>query len=239
MFRFFLDEKIEDGFILQGEDYHHLISVLRHQKGDNVEVVHNGTLSFCVIDDIQPDQAFLKILKTEEILPQKPELILYQGLCKGTKMDTVVQKAVELGVTEVVPVFFKRSVVKPTNKDHKKAERLREVAKAAAKQSKNDRIPFVRDYQDFEEVLEDISGQILVAYEDEKEGDLHKIFTSLDRDLPISIFIGPEGGLEKEEVEALQKRGAKSISLGKRIIRTETAGMVVLTLLQYELGGMR
>ncbi len=238
MYRFFGGERQENHIFLNKEDSHHLMQVLRHNPGDLVETIWNGELFLCRIEGEDPRGFRLQILEEKEIEQDGGTLILCQGICKGSKMDTVVQKAVELGANRIIPFFSIRSVVRPTDKDDKKTCRLREIARAAAMQSKSPRIPEVEDFQDLKQLTGKISGQILIAYENQAQESLCEVFQTLDKNKPVYLFIGPEGGFEEEEVEALLQKGGKSIRLGQRILRTETAGMVLLTLLQYSFGGM-
>ena len=179
----------------------------------------------------------------KEIKPAVTELpvriTLFQALPKKDKMELVIQKAIELGATRVVPVKAKRCVVKlDDKKEQKKISRWQTIAEAAAKQSKRGIIPKVQDVMNFREAIE-YSGCAkikMIPYElSEGMDQTRKLIEGLKPGEDIAIFIGPEGGFDKEEIEMASDNGISPITLGRRILRTETAGMTVLSILMYHL----
>ena len=161
---------------------------------------------------------------------------LYQGLAKGDKMELVIQKAVEIGVSDIFPVAMDHSVVVlEASKAGKKVERWQKIAEAAAKQSKRDIIPTVHQVMPLGQALQAKEQDLLlVAYESENQVSLKEVLQSHKEAKTIGVVIGPEGGLSMEEVEAAVARGGIAVSLGRRILRTETAGLVAATAILYE-----
>lgn len=170
-------------------------------------------------------------------LPVK--ITLFQGLPKNDKMELIIQKAVELGVAEIVPMATKRAVVKlDAKKAAKKVQRWNEIAKSAAKQSKRGMIPEVKSVMSFKEAVEygKSMDMLLIPYED-AEGIVHsrQVVESVKGKKSLGIYIGPEGGFPEEEVSLAMEAGAEPITLGHRILRTETAGMALLSVLMFML----
>jgi len=194
----------------------------------------------CSIQEFTDDTVILNI---EDILGTSRELsakiTLFQGLPKGDKMEQIIQKTVELGVTEIVPVAMKRCVVKLDDKKAgKKIERWNGIALSAAKQSKRGIIPEIKDVMSFKEAIKMASHMdaCLVPYENAEgiEG-ARKLVESMKDKKSIGIFIGPEGGFDDSEIEFALENGAKTLTLGRRILRTETAGMTMLSILMFAL----
>ena len=226
---------------IEGTDLGHMKNVLRMKPGEKVRVSDGtGKNYLCSIAGYEGSRAELQI---EEMLEGNAELpsriVLFQGLPKGDKMELIVQKAVELGACSIVPFAAKRSVAKlDEKKAAKKQTRWQTIAKSAAEQSGRGIIPEVKGLLSFGEALESAQKLdiVLVPYELEEETD--RTAEVISRILPgqsVGIFIGPEGGFEKEEVERAVEAGAVPITLGKRILRTETAGMTALSILMYHL----
>ena len=180
------------------------------------------------------------IVVAKEILRDSHEpdvaISLYQGLAKGDKMELVIQKAVEIGVTDIFPVAMDHSVVVlEVSKAGKKVERWQKIAEAAAKQSKRDIIPTVHQVMPLGQALQAKEQDLLlVAYESENQVSLKEVLQSHKEAKTVGVVIGPEGGLSMEEVEAAVARGGIAVSLGRRILRTETAGLVAATAILYE-----
>ena len=232
--------------VVKGSDVNHMKNVLRMAIGEELTVSDGDNGQYlCVIDhyeghDKESMTAYLNILKEQEVDSElESKIFLFQGLPKQDKMEFIVQKAVELGVFEIVPVATKRAVVKlDEKKSKKKMERWQEIAKSAAKQSGRGIIPFVGPVLTFKEALE-LSKEldvVLVPYElaegmQETKDLIHQIKPGQS----IGVFIGPEGGFEKEEIELAVSAGAKPVTLGKRILRTETAGITALSVLMFHL----
>lgn len=245
MYRFFVNpEQLQQEPIRIGdEDYNHIHNVLRMKPGEEVLVTDQGEKEYlCEIIEYDTDRQEV-LLKIVDIFGNNRELpakiILFQGYPKGDKMEQIVQKAVELGVAEVVPVMMKRCVVKlDDKKSAKKIERLNGVALSAAKQSKRGRIPKVKEVMSMEDAVQYAGtlDHVIVPYESAEGMEYSKkVIEQVTDGGSIGIFIGPEGGFETSEITAIEDIGGKVISLGHRILRTETAGMVVLSLLMFAL----
>ena len=244
MFNFFCDieNKQDVSYIIDGPDFNHIKNVLRMEIDDPCLISCDGKSDLCRIDAFLGDAVCLEILEedyTDTELPIK--IYLFQGLPKGDKMEYIIQKCVELGVYGIVPVAMKHCIVKLDDKKAKaKQTRWQSIAESAAKQSKRNIIPEVLDVCNFNNALEFAKtlDLILVPYEN-KEGMAATIeaLSHLEKAKSVGIFIGPEGGFEKAEIEKALETGAKIISLGKRILRTETAAItaVGMCMLQTEM----
>ena len=231
MHRFFA----EDGRIV-GEELIHLIRVLRLSVGDEIEVLQKGRRFQAEITSIDKEQAAVTLGQELPSHEPKCRVTLYQGLCKGDKMDFIVQKCTEMGISAIVPVEMKWSVVKIDKKD-KKTERYNKIAREAVKQCGRSAVPEVLPPMPFKEALNRMKGHEKVLMPYENGGDA---FGSAIPEKDIAILIGPEGGIALEEVEAVRAIGGVPVTLGSRILRTETAGLVALTLTLHcagELGG--
>jgi len=235
MHRFFAVPENEYGFIIKGDDAKHISKVLRLNIGSEIIVCDGkGTDYLCKIDDIEKNHVHAAIISKEKNTAEPDTSItLFQGVPKAGKMEYIVQKCTELGVFGFVPVNFKRSVSKMENKS--KIERLNKVAEEASKQSGRGIVPKVKDQMDFTEMLKELSEfkTIIVPYEAEDYLSLKKAL-SRDESRNIAVVIGPEGGFDEEEIEALKKIGANIVTLGKRILRTETAGMATIAMIMYD-----
>ena len=236
MYRFFIkEEQIHDGMIeICGSDVNHIKNVLRMKTGDKVYLSNGSDLEYeCSLLEWTDDTILAKIEDVHGMETELPvKITLYQGLPKGDKMEMIVQKAVELGVAEIVPIAMKRCVVKlDAKKAAKKVSRWNTIALSAAKQAKRGIIPEVREVRNFKDILEEVKDTefMLVPYEEAKGMQASKeLISQAKGKKSIGIIIGPEGGFEKEEIEQLKAAGGQTMSLGKRILRTETAGMTVL-----------
>ncbi len=235
MFNFFADEnnKQDLHYIIDGADYNHIKNVLRMEMGDTCLVSAGGKSDLCRIESFSDEAVYLEILEedyTDTELPVK--IYLFQGLPKGDKMEYIIQKCVELGVFAITPVEMKHCIVKLDDKKAKsKRERWQSISESAAKQSKRNIIPEIMAVSSFSNALEFAKtlDLILVPYEN-KEGmsaTAHAL-ENLKNVKSVGIFIGPEGGFEKAEIEKAIGSEAKIISLGKRILRTETAAITAV-----------
>lgn len=245
MYRFFVKTGQLQGekIYIEGEDYNHIKNVLRMKIGEEVLLCDESDKEYlCEIVDYDTEKNHVEV-KIKDVFGNARELsarvTLFQGYPKGDKMETIVQKAVELGVYEVVPVMMKRCVVKlDEKKASKKVERLNAIALSAAKQSKRGIVPKVRDVMNMTAACEyarDIEWMILPYENAEGMQYAKKVISEASKYTHIGLFIGPEGGFDTAEVEQIEAIGGKTISLGHRILRTETAGIVVLSLLMFEL----
>ena len=241
MHRFFVPaENVGNGEIrVTGDDINHIKNVLRMTAGEKVVVsCGQGTDYYCIIEDIQETGVTLRIQEEKPAVTELPvRIVLFQALPKVDKMELVIQKAVELGASEVVPVRSRRCVVKlDAHREAKKLARWRAIAESAAKQSGRGILPQIHDGMDFGKALEYAQelDSVLIPYElcDAIDESQHIVQRAV-RQNSIGIFIGPEGGFERSEVEAAVRSGAQPVSLGKRILRTATAGLAVLSVLMF------
>lgn len=249
MHRFFLNNEqliANNRAVLTDEnEVKHLIRVLRAELGEKVELCINHERELVgQIDAIEDNAVFFTIIEEKTVNRESPIVIdLYQGLPKSDKMEWIVQKNVELGVNAIVPVQMTRSVAKITDeKDNKKkTERLQKIADEAAKQSKRLAKVEVRPCIKFK-AMETLIAQydlFLIPYELERSTGLKPLLAMLENPaIKIGILIGPEGGIDEMELQKLMELGAKPITLGPRILRTETAGMAAITMLQYAIGDL-
>ena len=236
---------------ITGTDVNHIRNVLRMHSGEEISV-SNGTDGRdyrCEIDTITEDEVLCRLMFIKEDGVELPvRITLFQGLPKADKMELIIQKAVELGAAEIVPVATARCVVKLDDKKAKsKVERWQGISEAAAKQSKRAVVPQVCAPMSMKEALNYASEMALAAipYElaegmqatDRFVEDVCKLAAqNAGEEKPqIGIFIGPEGGFTEEEITLAQEKKVCPLSLGKRILRTETAGMAILSVLMYHL----
>ncbi len=244
MYQFFMEpSQIQDKkVIITGSDVNHIKNVLRLKPGEEIAVRNgvDGREYRCGIEEFAQDQAIcsLRFVKEEGVeLPSK--VYLFQGLPKADKMELIVQKAVELGVYEVIPLAVKRCVVKLDEKKARaKANRWQGIAEAAAKQSKRGVVPVVKEPMTMKEAAAYARGMDvkLIPYElAEDMAHTKKVIESIRPGESVAVFIGPEGGFEEGEVAEAIAAGIEPITLGKRILRTETAGLAVLSWLMYHL----
>ncbi|HIT89832.1 MAG TPA: 16S rRNA (uracil(1498)-N(3))-methyltransferase [Candidatus Merdenecus merdavium] len=226
---------------IEGMDVNHMKNVLRMKLGEEV-LISDGTSKdyICTVAEIEKNQIYLDIIQSVEGDRElSSRIYLFQGLPKGDKMELIIQKAVELGVYEVIPVAMKRCVVKlDKKKETSKGKRWKDIAKEAAKQSKRNLIPEVHGVLTYKEALEygkDLDIK-LIPYE-LATGMVRtkEVISNIKPGQNIGIFIGPEGGFEEEEIALGEENGFSPITLGKRILRTETAGLAILAILMYHL----
>ena len=242
--RFFIKtEQIRDNeIIIIGEDVKHIKNVLRKQTGDSLEICNQqtGITYKCQISDLQEDKILTNIIDKIDSEENKIKVDIYQGLPKADKMELIIQKSIELGVNAIIPVEMKRCVVKLDLKsENKKIERWQKIAESAAKQSGRNFVPEIRNILKIEDIakLTNIYDSIIVCYENEKENYIKNELLKLKNkeNVKIAVVIGPEGGLEETEVEFLKQSGASVVTLGNRILRTETVALNLLSIIMYEL----
>lgn len=243
MFQFFVEPGAvgENEIRITGDDVNHIKNVLRMKPGTKIRISNREDKDYiCHIKELGSDEIIAVIDEVDEKGTELPiKVVLFQGLPKGDKMETVIQKNVELGVHTIVPVAMKRSIVKiDEKKAAAKRERWQKISEAAAKQSKRMIIPEVELPVSFKEALDMVKemDHFLFPYENaEGMKETRKAIEAIKPGDQVGVFIGPEGGFEEDEVSAAVDAGAKVISLGKRILRTETAGMALLAILMYKL----
>lgn len=244
MDRFFVDnvDLNEKKVLITGEDVKHISKVLRCRVGEKLEICDKKNNEYiCEIVNIEKDLVNLDIIETVDINRETNLRVkVYQGVPKGPKMEYILQKLTEVGVVEIILVDTKRSVSKLDKKEDKKLDRFERIIYEASKQSKRGQIPKLR-LLSFDEALKDMKENDfnIVPYENERTKSIKNVLKSIEKiDLgvdSIGIFVGPEGGIDEEEIKKLQKIGAKSVSLGNRILRTETASVVASSIVIYEL----
>lgn len=242
MHRFFLPKAFSPVMTITGMDAHHIKDVLRLQAGDQVQVVaDDGITALGTITAVTTGSISLACTRMETGSHEpRVRLALAQGLAKGEKMEWVIQKAVELGASIIYPVAMRHAVVQlDAAQAAKKVQRWQKIAETAAKQCKRDLVPKVAPVQTLGEVLQADASQIkLLAYESEQQVSLKAVLEAHSDVTSVLVIIGPEGGLAETEVEAATAAGAISVSLGRRILRTETAGMVALAAILYASGDL-
>ena len=217
---------------LSSDDLHHLTHVMRMRVGDFFEVVDNQKLYLCEITSLNP--LGVKIVEKEEDVELQSHITLFFALAKGDKIDLVIQKATELGVHQIILFKSRRCVVNFDNKDiSKKIDRYQKIAKEASEQCHRLMIPQIKGVIDIKDIPQYKEEVNLLAYE-KKAGNTSDSFI-LNSPKGVSIVIGSEGGFDEDEVEYLMNNGFKTISLGKRILRCETAAIYALSVLGYQL----
>lgn len=233
MQRYFAKGKVENTFNLLQEDYYHIETVMRMQKGDKLEVVHEGNLYECIITSLSPTQV---TIQKELPIPNEilRKVILVIPLLKEQKMDFILQKATELGVSDIVPFLAKRSIIKlEQSKISKKQERWNRIIKEASEQSMRTTIPCLHPVSTLEEVTK-LDGTKVICSTTEKEKNLKMFLHSPINCDTLVIVVGPEGGLDHIEEEYLEQHDFTKVSLGPRIMRVETVPIYILSILNYE-----
>ncbi|MBO7401911.1 MAG: 16S rRNA (uracil(1498)-N(3))-methyltransferase [Lachnospiraceae bacterium] len=235
-------DAVSDGTLtISGSDYNHIKNVLRMKPGEELTAVDGESREYlCEVSSYDDKRVLCTIKESRMCALELPcKVVLFQGLPKKDKLELIVQKAVELGVSKIVPVLTKRAVVVPgsVEKESKKTERLNAIALAAAKQCGRGVVPEVSPLVSFGDALKEASGMdiALIPYElaDDVESS-RAIIRSLGTKKSVAVFIGPEGGFDRTEVEAALEAKVIPITLGKRILRTETAAICALSLIMYE-----
>ena len=245
--KFFVTNKCINNteIIIKGEDINHIKNVLRKKIGDSITICNTdiSTDYLCEIKKIEEDAIKCNILnKLENNTESNIKVTILQGLPKADKMELIIQKAVELGAYDITPLEMKRCVVKLTDKDKtKKLQRWQKIAEVASKQSGRNRIPKINEIKPIQNICNlcheyDI---VIVAYENEKENklkyELEKLKIGQTQNPKIAVLVGPEGGIDDSEIKLLKENGAKIVTLGNRILRTETVALSVLSIIMYEL----
>jgi 16S rRNA (uracil1498-N3)-methyltransferase len=239
MFRYFCtDDNIKNNKVtVEGGDAKHLKTILRAQLGDKISVVTESKEYIAEIESINKEDLICTLVEeTVTNNETKINITLCQGIPKQTKMETIIQQNVELGVKRFIPLITERTVVKlnEKNREQKKLDRWQKIAKESAKQSKRNIIPEVNDIMTVKELIEKLKTEdamVIVPYELEDVKLLKDVLQEPKQNY--YIIIGPEGGFDINEIEMLQEIGAHIVTLGKRILRTETAGVVTSAIIIY------
>ena len=232
------DKPIDNKFIITGEDMHHLVRVVRLKKGEIIRVSTNDGNNFlCAVSDVTDRELIVDIKEQVDSTELPNKIYLFQAVPKGDRMETIIEKCVELGVYEIIPVQMKNCIVKLDDKKKKsKLARYNTIASTAAKQSKRSIIPNVHDFMTFKEAYEyALALDVLLLPYESKNGmkDTFEALDTLEKGKSIGIFIGPEGGFDASEIQLVQDK-CKLISLGRRILRTDTAAICTLSMLMIK-----
>lgn len=223
--------------ILSKDDEHHVLHVMRNHVGDCFEVVASNKLYLCLVKGVNPLE--IEVIKEIDNQTKSKDINLFFALAKGEKIDFVIQKATELGVKNIVLISLKRCVVKLDNEDFKKKiVRYNKIAKEAAEQCHRLDIPNILGIYSLNNLPKELlEGNKYIAYEKEagSTANFYEELASIDVEAPISVAIGPEGGFEEVEVNKFNELGFKNISLGNRILRTETAAVYALSVISFML----
>ena len=242
MHRFFIPQLYNEEMTITGVDAKHIGKVLRMQPGDKLQIVSDdGVSALAEVASITESTVIVRCLeKLAESHEPAVKITLAQGLAKGEKMDFIIQKAVELGAYSIVPVAMEHSVVRlDGSKADKKVERWQKIAEAAAKQSKRDIIPQVQEVQTVKEMLANNDCKTkIIAYECEDRMSLKTALREAGQMEDLLLIIGPEGGISEGERAKAREAGAMPVSLGRRILRAETAGLVAMSAIFYETGDL-
>lgn len=243
MSRFFVSsEHVMDQTIMitDKDDIKHISKVLRLSEGDTIDISDSIEFEYATeILTIEKDFVEVKILDKQKFA-REPEIkvTLFQGIPKQGKMETIIQKCVELGIYSIIPVFTSRTVVTDKGNFKNKIERWQKVSDEAVKQCKRGIVPVIQENKTFQEMMQEILSYELILFPYENEGDysIKDCLRSLENQpKEVAIIIGPEGGFSDKEAAELKSIGAKCVTLGKTILRTETAGMAALAMTMYEL----
>ncbi len=237
MYQFFISrEQISDGkATITGSDVNHMKNVLRMKPGEEIFVNDGEHTWLCELRELDADQIIASVKEQVKSSELPVRIYLFQGLPKADKLEQIIQKSVELGVFEIVPVAMKRCVVKlDEKKQDAKCKRWQAIAESAAKQAKRSLIPDVHNVMNYKEALMYAASMdvILLPYE-HADGmkRTREVLFQIKPGSSVAVLIGPEGGFDEDEVKYAKQQGAEVITLGRRILRTETAGPAVLAML--------
>ncbi len=239
MYNFFVDNNQINGNKVEilGDDYKHISRVLRMSVKEKISVSIKQTEErfLTEITSIDNEKVICTIIEKFQSSESSVNITIYQGIPKSDKMEQIIQKSVELGAKAIVPVEMKNCIAKIKDPD-KKITRWQAISEAAAKQSKRNIIPKIEYPLNILEMYNEFNkyNLVLVAYENEKDIGIKEIFKKYKNAKDIAIIIGPEGGLTENEVKQVENKGGISVSLGKRILRTETASLALLSMIMYE-----
>lgn len=238
MYNFFVDKSNVNNTtaVISGNDFNHIKNVLRMRVGDEFLISVDGVSSLCKLSAFENDSVIAEIIAENYLDTKLPiEIYLFQGLPKSDKMELIIQKAVELGVSKIIPVEMKRCVVKLDGKNKvSKVSRWQLIAESAAKQSKRNEIPRVLDVLTYNQALEMAKELDLFIVPYENKNGMQSTLSALKeikKGYKVGVLIGPEGGFEDSEAKLSESFGGKLISLGKRILRAETASITALSML--------
>jgi len=244
MHRFFIKEILDNNtFVITGSDAKHIGRVLRLKPGELIiTVTPEGHIYEAVLDQVAELKVEGRLVRLQESESESPlNITLVQGLPKGDKLELIIQKCTELGITAIWPVHTERVVVRlDSTKAEQRWKRWNRIALEAAKQCRRQRVPEIGVLQDWQTAIHNLpqDAQGILLWESENNKSLRAVLSDMRTDRPIFIFVGPEGGFTQEEVHAAQSRGIDAVTLGPRILRTETAGLATLAIISYQLGDL-
>ena len=240
MHKFFVEDNQinNEKIIINNEDYNHIANVLRMKKGEFILITNKESKETfnCEIDEINSNEVICNILNKEnKEIELNVNIDLFQGLPKADKMEYIIQKCVELGVHKIVPVNMKYCIAKIKDEE-KKNLRWNKISEVASKQSKRNIIPKIEKSISISTLCSEIENYdlVIVAYENEENITLKDVLKGNSKIKNIAVIVGPEGGISTDEIEKLKECGAKIVSLGNRILRTETAPIAILSMMVYE-----
>lgn len=239
MYNFFVkDEQINNNrVVITGNDVNHIFNVLRMKIGEKIIISNKEKKESYIseIIEINKDNIACRILEKSRKTESNIDITIFQGLPKSEKMEYIIQKATELGAKQIVPVEMKYCISKMKD-ENKKVARWQKIAEIAAKQSKRNEIPIVDNLSNINKICNIIKefDLVIVAYENEEKLSIKEVFNENKLAKKIGVVIGPEGGFSIEEIEKLKSSGAKIVTLGNRILRTETAPIAILSMIMYE-----
>ena len=240
MHKFFVEDNQinNEKIIINNEDYNHIANVLRMKKGEFILITNKESKETfnCEIDEINSNEVICNILNKEnKKIELNVNIDLFQGLPKADKMEYIIQKCVELGVHKIVPVNMKYCIAKIKDEE-KKNLRWNKISEVASKQSKRNIIPKIEKSISISTLCSEMENYdlVIVAYENEENITLKDVLKGNSKIKNIAVIVGPEGGISTDEIEKLKECGAKIVSLGNRILRTETAPIAILSMMVYE-----
>lgn len=238
--KFFIENISGDSITINGGDVAHITRVLRLGVGDELILCDGKGFDYRAVIKSADNSGILCDITEKTECPAEPniEVTLFQGIPKSSKMEYIIQKNTELGISHIVPAELLRCVSKLDKKSDKKVERWQKIANEAAKQSGRGVVPEVKKPMGLDEILKKANefDIFFVPYECEDTTNIRTVLTSKKDVKTVGFMIGPEGGFDLEEIDKIRNAGIKTVTLGKRILRTETAGEAVLSMIMYEIG---
>lgn len=233
MQRYFVKEKIDNKFILEQSDIHHIKNVMRNKNNDKIEVVYDKKTFICNIDNIN-DCSLSIIEELKENNELDIELVVVCSLVKEQKMDLILQKLTELGVSKIIPLKTERSIVKIDEKrESKKLIRWQAICKEASEQAKRNNVPIVTDIYTLKDLIKEVSDIKLLCSVNEKNNFINNYLQNYENCAKMIVVIGPEGGFSDKEEEFLVSNGYDRVSLGNRVLRVETATIYVASVINF------
>ena len=233
MQRYFVKEKIDNKFILEQSDIHHIKNVMRNNNNDKIEVVYDKKTFICNIDNIN-DCSLSIVEELEENNELDIELVVVCSLVKEQKMDLILQKLTELGVSKIIPLKTERSIVKIDEKrESKKLIRWQAICKEASEQAKRNNVPIVTDVYTMKDLIKEESDIKLLCSVNEKNNFINNYLQNYENCAKMIVVIGPEGGFSDKEEEFLVSNGYNRVSLGNRVLRVETATIYVASIINF------